>query len=131
MKIEVKPGVVLLPLAPAGVRVLEVLRQSKLDWTCTITSGRDGTHSGPSDPHHSGEAFDLRTHGLTASQKASWVNVLMHELGSAFYAFLEAPGASNEHIHVQKKRGTTYTVEQLLATSPCSCLPHNVVDGHS
>jgi hypothetical protein len=39
--------------------------------------------------------------------------VILNALGallptSNFYAFLEAPGTANEHIHVQVRKGTQY-----------------------
>ena len=77
----------------------------------TITSGTDAAleHSGPNDPHHRGEAYDIRTHDLTEQQKASVLSALMAVLGwDRFYAFIEAPDTENEHIHLQVKKGTTY-----------------------
>ena len=119
-RLLVKPGVSFGEvLAPAGARILEVLKRLVADYSfdVTITSARDGTHSGPDDPHHSGQAFDLRTHGLADDQKALLLVDLRETLYKAprkFYAFLEAPGTPNEHIHCQKRKGTTYTVSDYL-----------------
>lgn len=69
--IVLKPGVDLgTDLAPAGARILDVLKRlaSTYDFDITITSGRDGVHSGPLDPHKTGEAFDLRSKGLAPGQ---------------------------------------------------------------
>lgn len=75
----------------------------------TITSACDGEHSGPTDPHHRGEAYDIRTHDLTPEQKTGLLANIMASLGwDQFYGFLESPGTDNEHIHVQIKKGTTY-----------------------
>ncbi len=107
-------------LAPAGSQILDTLKRLVTSYTfdVTITSARDGVHSGPDDPHHSGEAFDLRTHDLTDDQ----IRLLLNDLQSAlyhpprrFYAFLEAAGTPNAHLHVQRRAGTTYTVLDYLA----------------
>lgn len=117
MKILLKPGVVIEPLAPAGARILEVLKGLSLPFPATITSGRDGQHSGPADPHRHGEAFDVRTRGLQDDQKAALLEGLHVGLGSRFFAFLEAPGTPNEHIHVQRRKGTTYSLADYLSNS--------------
>ena len=119
-RLLVKPGVSFgEALAPAGARILEVLKRitPAYPFDVTITSARDGTHSGPGDPHHKGEAFDLRTNTLTAEQKALLLLDLRETLYKAprkFYAFLEAPGQSYEHIHCQRRKGVTYTVDDYL-----------------
>ena len=118
--IHVKYGVVFtLQLPPAGARILEVLKRlvQGYPFDVTITSAADGEHSGPADPHHTGEAFDLRVHGLTAAQKS----LLLHDLQAGlyreprqFYAVLEAPETPNEHIHVQRRNGVAYTMLDYL-----------------
>ena len=119
-RLLVKPGVDFgTVLAPAGARILEVVKRlaAGYPFDVTITSARDGTHSGPNDPHHAGAAFDLRTRGLTDDQKALLLVDLRETLYKAprkFYAFLEAPNTPNEHIHCQKRKGTTYTVDDYL-----------------
>lgn len=111
------PGIDRDRLAPAGARILEVLKQiaapSPLD--ITITSAADGTHSGPADPHHSGEAFDVRTHGLSPEQIIRFLGDIRIRLGGRFYAFVEDPNGPNEHIHIQKRKGTVYTMLNYLA----------------
>lgn len=112
-QILVKPGVEFGDsFAPAGARILEALKQivRYLGFDVTITSARDGEHSGPEDPHHKGEAFDIRTHDLSKPQKDTLLGLLKARLGDIhFFAFLEAAGTPNEHIHVQRKKGTTYS----------------------
>ena len=105
--------------APAGARILDVLKRlvAGYPFDVTITSARDGAHSGPGDPHHSGEAFDLRTNTLTSEQKALLLLDLRETLYKAprkFYAFLEAPGQPHEHVHVQRRKGATYTIDDYL-----------------
>ena len=122
-RLLIKPGVDFgTVLAPAGARILEVLKQvvEPYDFDVTVTSARDGKHSGKDDPHHSGEAFDLRTNTLKAAQKRRLLDDLkagLYQEPRRFYAFLEAPGTGNEHIHVQRRRGTTYNVFDYLASA--------------
>ena len=106
-------------IAPAGMRILEVLKQiaAAVDFDITITSARDGEHSGLNDPHHTAEAFDLRTNTLTDEQKATFLADLretLYKTPRKFYAFLEAPGQPYEHIHVQRRKGTVYTILDYL-----------------
>ena len=116
-RLLVKPGVEFgESLAPAGARILETLKELARGYSfnITITSARDGQHSGPADPHHSGEAFDLRVKGLNSAQIALLLNDLRAGLGPAFYSFHEAPGTANAHIHVQRAKGTTYRISDYL-----------------
>lgn len=120
-KILVKPGVDFgASLAPAGAQILDLVKRlvATYDFDITITSARDGEHSGPTDPHKSGEAFDLRTNSLSSGQKARLLNDLqtgLYREPRRFYAFLEAPGTADEHIHVQRRNATTYGVLDYLA----------------
>lgn len=119
-RVLIKAGVDFgVSLAPAGARILDELKKivSGYDFDVTVTSARDGVHSGIDDPHHSGEAFDLRTNDLTPAQKQRLLNDLQKALyrdPRRFFAFLEAPGTANEHIHVQRRSGTTYSVLDYL-----------------
>lgn len=116
----IKPGVEFGPLTPAGARMLDAIKQvaAPADFDVTITSARDGVHSGPGDPHKLGEAFDLRTKTLQAGQKQALLQSLRVHLylePRRFYAFLEDVGGSNEHLHVQRRAGTTYSIYDHLA----------------
>ena len=119
--LRIKPGVVFTPqLSPAGARILEVLKRlvANYSFDVTITSAADGVHSGPADPHHTGEAFDLRTHDLSEVQKSLLLNDLQAGLyrdPRQFFAFLEAPGTPNEHIHCQRRNGVAYTMLDYLS----------------
>ena len=118
MSILVKPGVEFSVIAPAGYLILDALKQASktLGLDLTITSGTDGLHSGPLDPHHTGEAFDVRSHDLSPDVKDRVLAAIVGELGTVqFFAFLEAAGTDNEHFHAQRKKGTTFTVEDFLA----------------
>lgn len=108
--VYVKSGVAFTVIAPGGFRILSAFDQcaAKLDLDLVVTSGCDGKHSGPDDPHHSGNAFDMRSHDLTGDQKESVLSDVSKTLGDRFYGFLEAPDTDNEHFHFQVKKGTTY-----------------------
>lgn len=116
--VRVKAGVEFTVVAPAGFRILEALKHvaERLDLDLTITSGTDGTHSSPTDPHYTGQAYDVRSHDLDPTLRPKVIDALLTELGrDKFSGFLESPGTSNEHFHVQRKVGTTFTVEDYLA----------------
>jgi len=106
--VRVKPGVEFTTIAPGGFVILGALNYvaSQIQHDLTITSACDGLHSGPDDPHHRGEAYDVRTHDLPDKELA--LATLVTVLGEHFYAFLEDPGSENEHIHCQIRKGTVY-----------------------
>jgi hypothetical protein len=107
--VRVKPGVQFTEIAPGGFKMLQaiVTVAETLGYTLTITSACDGLHSGPLDPHHRGEAYDIRVHDIP--DPAIALQELQSELGGEkFYAFLESEGTENAHIHVQVRKGTIY-----------------------
>lgn len=106
--VRVKAGVAFTTIAPGGFRMLSALDEAAAAQTVdvTITSACDGEHSGPNDPHHRGEAYDVRTHDQP--DKQGLLAAIQKKLGDRFYAFLEDPGTDNEHIHMQVKKGTVY-----------------------
>lgn len=109
--VTVKPGVEFATIAPGGFAILSAIQRACIasQVNLTITSGTDGEHSGPTDPHKRGEAYDIRTHGLIEAEKASVLSNLMGVLGwERFYAFVESPNTESEHLHVQIRKGTTY-----------------------
>jgi hypothetical protein len=117
-KVFIKPGTEFDVIAPGGYAILDALRDiakfSEVD--LVITSGTDGTHSGPTDPHKRGMAYDVRAHGLSLGQRAFVLSGLEMALGrEQFYFFLEAEGEPNMHFHIQVAKGRTYTIEDLLA----------------
>lgn len=127
--VRVKPGVTFSTIAPAGFRMLQAIECAarRLSLDLTITSACDGEHSGPNDPHHRGEAYDVRTRGLTEPQKDELVATIIGACvdggevppytlptvprscaSGRFFAFVEAPGTVNEHIHVQLRKERVY-----------------------
>jgi hypothetical protein len=110
MVVRVKSGVLFTVIAPGGFRILSAIDQvaATLNSDLTITSACDGEHSGPADPHHRGEAYDIRSHDFSAEQKQLVLSELTTTLGDRFYGFLESPGTENEHFHIQVAKGTVY-----------------------
>ena len=110
-------------IVPATVRLLDAVVKvaATLDDVdaVVITSGSDGEHSGPSDPHHLGRALDLRSHNFPdAEAKSAFVGALTHELGERFFVFLEDGGTANEHVHVQLRRFLDYPPPPIHVTAP-------------
>lgn len=120
-KLHVKAGVDFgKALGAGGARILAALKSlvPAYGFDLTITSARDGVHSGPEDPHYAGNALDIRSNDLNPAQKA----LVLADLQSAlyrsprrFYCFLEHPGQPGEHFHCQTRNGTTYSVEDDIA----------------
>ena len=109
--LRTKTGVLFSVIAPAGARILSAIDQTAaaLSVDLVITSGTDGCHSGQTDPHHRGEAYDVRSRGFSPELKQAILDGVMRKLGfDRFYGFLESPGTDNEHFHFQVKKGTTY-----------------------
>ena len=105
--IKIKPGVKFDVIGPAGYMILDSLKHAtkalKID--LTITSGTDGDHSGPTDPHKTGEAYDVRSNDLPHEKKfVVLYTILGHLEQGRFYGFLEGMGTSEEHMHFQKAR---------------------------
>lgn len=119
MAIRVASGVQFAVIAPAGFEILRALaavsKQQGLD--LTITSGTDGAHSGETDPHHLGNAYDVRSHDLINKQDV--LTSIMEELGqpssssggyitAKFFGWIENLNQDNEHIHLQLRHAQTY-----------------------
>jgi hypothetical protein len=106
--IKIKEGVKFDIVAPSGAMILQTIKSCAKFHSCdlTITSGTDGKHSGENDPHHRGEAYDIRSHDLL--QKDSVLEYISQQLGSNFYAFIEDRDKLNEHIHIQIRKGLLF-----------------------
>lgn len=107
--IQVKEGVLFTVIAPAGFRILAAIdaASQQLGYDLTITSACDGEHSGPDDPHHTGEAYDVRSHDCPDKDEA-FATIMKPLPVESFWGFLEDPGTENEHFHIQRKKGTVY-----------------------
>ncbi len=111
--VRVKPGVKFDIIAPAGFRILSAFDQvaARLGQDITITSGTDGDHSGPEDPHKKGEAYDARSKDKTLEERNTILSTMREILGTLFFIFLENPGTDQEHFHAQRRKGTIYPPE--------------------
>ena len=98
-----------------------------------ITSGSDGEHSGPDDPHHMGNAFDVRSHDLRLEDKQLVLHLAMGFLAELtdqfgvdarvvnasdglatglFFGYLEDVGSKNEHYHWQVRKGKSLPLDE-------------------
>lgn len=116
-------GVTFARIAPGGFRILAALDAAcqAIGHDLTISAGTNDHTTGR---HPLGEAYDVRTRDLTASQILRLVQVLRTTLGPAFTVLYERPtpepepslaaiafinaAASGPHLHVQVKKGTAY-----------------------
>lgn len=116
MAIFIKPGVQ-FTWAPAGFIILDALKAAskELGVNLTITSGSDGTHSGPTDPHKLGVAYDIRSKDMSKEMKGKFLDFMKIRISPRFYIFLEAPGTENEHWHAQRAKNTTFDITDYLA----------------
>ena len=119
--VKVNPGVQFAVIDPAGFRLLRafdtVAEGEPFD--LVITSGTDGAHSGPDDPHHLGKAYDVRSHDFPEPQKSNVLRWIMLELGAdpqpssgglvtdKFFGWIESSGTPNEHYHFQLRKDAT------------------------
>ena len=121
--VRVKPGVLFTTIAPAGFRFLSAIDTTarRLGIDLTITCACEA-HP-PTDPHTTGEAFDVRSHGLRVDQQRAVLRELVLDLSDDadvpietsgglatrhFFGQLEAAGQPHEHFHIQKRQRTTY-----------------------
>jgi hypothetical protein len=104
-----KDGVQFAVIAPGGFRILSGLDEvsRRLGYDIWITSGTDGEHSGPDDPHHQGRAYDIRCHDVPDKEQlaVTIINTLAEVNPNKFYTFIEDEGGPNEHIHCQVRHG--------------------------
>lgn len=115
--IKIKDGVEFI-IAPSGVIILQALKSvsRRLNITLTITSGSDGEHSGPNDPHKRGEAYDVRSHDFDLDLRRRILLIVNSELGDNFFGFLEDENTPNEHYHFQLKKGSVFNVQLFLGS---------------
>lgn len=94
--------------AQIAVTLMDI-QKSILEWPLVITAGKDGVHA-PNSAHYRFQAVDIRTHDMPENYHVSWlVGALTQRLGEKFTVLLEDEGTPNEHIHVQLRRGVSFT----------------------
>lgn len=109
--VRIKDGVE-FKVSVVGIRLLAAFDHTAnaIGHDITITSGNDGTHSGPDDPHHYGNAYDARTFDLPDKHAA--LKALQDFLGDKFFIWIENEGSVDpnkaEHFHAQLRHGMTY-----------------------
>lgn len=111
--VNIKAGVTFV-FSMGGFPILQAIKTNSrmLGVDLTITSGSDGEHSGPDDPHHFGNAYDVRSHDLTDLIKRQFLANLNNLLPNGkFFYFLEDANTGNEHFHIQVKKGTEFTIQ--------------------
>lgn len=128
--VRCKHGVRFDRIAPAGFRILAAIERTarRLKTDITITSACDNH---PLESVHGlGEAFDLRTRDWTDEYKLAVLRELLLELQDddhpndaplpvsgglatrGFWGWIEHPHETNEHLHIQRRRGTVYPVQE-------------------
>lgn len=112
-------------IAPAGFRILAALDAVSKDWPddLTITCGTEA-HL-PTNPHTLGEAYDIRCNDLPDRDTMdALVRAIIGRLSEdsedvpfqassgwavrRFWGFVEAFDTPNLHIHIQRRKGTTF-----------------------
>ena len=111
-------------IAPAGFRILAAASELAKDWPedIFITSGTDGIHSGPTDPHLRGSGYDFQTNKWPIETQQAFVRAIVERaegngesavsVGGGwgtthFWGFVEAFGTPNNHGHVQLRQGVS------------------------
>jgi hypothetical protein len=115
--VKIKDGVTFI-YSIGGFSILQAIKTNSrmLDKDITITSGSDGIHSGLDDPHHHGDAYDVRSHDLDAVTKQQFLANLNNLLPrDKFYYILEDKDKDNEHFHIQVKNGIKFTIQDYLS----------------
>jgi len=117
-----KPGVQFAIIEPGGHALLAAFGVAARTFgqDFIVTSGTDGTHSGPQDPHPHGRAYDGhskdfadKTAVILAVLKAADPSVEPFPLAGGyattyFFMWLENEGTDNEHFHAQVRHGVEY-----------------------
>lgn len=139
MALLTKVGVTISP-NPAGLHLLGSIERVARTWTVgdlTITAGSDSHPIG--DVHTLGQAFDLRTHGLSDSQRKGLLERILADLQQSpadvattlsltdiwyaravllWFGQIENYNQPNEHLHIQLRNGRQFP--QTLAPRPMS-----------
>ena len=126
--LQSRPGVSFATIRPAGFAILGALylATQQVGVSLDITSGTD-SHAA-TDPHATGEAYDVSVRGLSAQQISDIKDELEGSLGPLFTVLYEVPAvpsdptlrpiayvnihATGPHFHVQKKKGTVFPPDE-------------------
>lgn len=123
-----KPGARLDKLTIGGACLLAALARtaSYLPFDLMVTSGTDGVHPAPDNPHAAGNALDVRSQDLPTDQVDRVLRLVMGDLAmltmqlqasptlesssggivtGLFFGWLEDAGTDNEHYHFQVRNG--------------------------
>jgi hypothetical protein len=120
-----KSGVSFDDIAPGGFALLAGIHHAAatLRIKLVITSGTDGRHSGPSDPHYQGKAYDISIADYSLNEIDEILDAMAAVLpAESFTLLLESPvallggrhpvvlnpQATAPHLHLQVRRGTVY-----------------------
>jgi hypothetical protein len=124
--VRLKPGAEVRVLAPAGVRILAAIDRAAqhLETVAIVTSGSEERGRKPTDPHMTGEAFDVSVAEWDEAMVRAVYRSLRSTLGAGFTVLLEAPAlvdvgglrdlvyrsanATGVHFHIQRKKGTRW-----------------------
>lgn len=127
--LRLKPGAGVSNPAPAGFRILSALDQfaATRPTDVYITSGNEAEWRAPTDPHQTGEAFDISVKGWEPPEIVRAYKFLGGALGPLFTVLFEVPSAvadslppllrdiayrnadaTGMHFHIQRRKGTTY-----------------------
>ena len=109
-------------IAPGGFVLLGAFASAarKLGQDFEITSGTDGEHTGPEDPHKEGKAYD--GHSKNFNNKEVVIQLILSLADDScspfatsggwattyFFGWLEDAGTPNEHFHFQQRHGVEY-----------------------
>lgn len=105
--VRIKDGVRFDVVSSGGIRILAALDfvAQEMNHDVTITSGSDGEHSGPQDPHKLGRAYDVRTKDFSDGGQELLNRVKVRLGDELFFAWIEDAGQENEHCHIQVRHG--------------------------
>jgi len=74
-----------------------------------ITSANDSTSHSAKSKHYENKALDIRSKNFKDNlSKVLFIDRIQNMLGNKFIIFLENPGKTQEHFHIQVKKGEDY-----------------------
>lgn len=120
-RLRCKPGTVFGGFSRALLRILDVLDQVTglelpgVPAAVTITAGSNGAHA-PGSAHYRYDAVDVRTKDFAQPvAKRAFTETVRAQLGPDFFVDLEHEGRTNEHLHVQLRKGRVVALPAAVA----------------